>query len=71
MRTFSKKLQERTGLTRTRFDAARLELKSAGLLRWRATGRPDGIGTPGGGRHSIYTRAIPFPDPPNSAATDG
>jgi len=35
----------------------------AGLLECTPTGIPDGAGTPGGGRHSVYTRVIPVPDP--------
>ena len=58
-------IEERTRLGWRRFRTARQALKDAGLMTWEATGRPDGVGTPGGGRHSIYARRIPVPDPPD------
>jgi len=56
-------LMGRCRFGRSRFDAAKRDLMDAGLLECTATGRPDGAGTPGGGRHSVYRRIIPVPDP--------
>lgn len=56
-------LMDRCRLGRTRFEQAKRELTDAGLLECTATGRPDGAGTPGGGRHSVYRRVIPVPVP--------
>ena len=61
--TTAAELMDRCRLGRTRFDKARGELMDAGLLECTATGRPDGAGTPGGGRHSVYRRVIPVPVP--------
>ncbi len=61
--TTSPELMDRCRLGRTRFEQARGELMDAGLLECTATGRPDGAGTPGGGRHSVYRRVIPVPVP--------
>jgi len=56
-------LMDRCRLGRTRFEQAKRELTDAGLLECTATGRPDGAGTPGGGRHSVYRRVILVPVP--------
>ena len=56
-------LMDRCRLGRTRFEQARRDLVDAGLLECTPTGRPDGAGTPGGGRHSVYRRVIPVPVP--------
>ena len=62
------KLQQRTGLSRRYFKPAREELEGTGLLRRDVTGKLDGIGTPGGGVHTVYVRTIPPPDPPENTA---
>jgi cobalamin biosynthesis protein CobD/CbiB len=41
----------------------RIEALETAMLECTATGRPDGAGTPGGGRHSVYRRIIPVPVP--------
>ena len=61
--TTAAELMDRCRLGRTRFEQARRDLMDAALLECTATGRPDGAGTPGGGRHSVYRRIIPVPVP--------
>jgi len=62
-RVAAAELMDRCRLGRTRFEQARRDLMDAALLECTATGRPDGAGTPGGGRHSVYRRIIPVPVP--------
>jgi len=63
-------LMERSGLGRKDLERARDDLLAAGLLTYSRTGRPDGVGTPGGGVHSLYRRIIPVPDPPKTPDPD-
>lgn len=57
-------LMTRCRLGRKDLERARADLREAGLVEYRPTGRPDGAGTSTGSRHSLYRRIIPVPDPP-------
>ena len=54
----------RCRLGRKDLERARSDLRDAGLVEYKPTGRPDGAGTSTGSRHSLYRRIIPVPDPP-------